>query len=142
MMMNNKGLKTMLIILVVIILAGTGIFYYLLQQKGNGSKEATIDDILKNSVDVAEFTTNLADSHYVKMSFKIQTNSKGAAAELTKREFQVKNIVIEILSDTTEKDLEGKVGKEKLEKSLKDKINKVMQDGKVEQVYITESLLQ
>lgn len=140
--MNNKGLKTMLIILVVIILAGAGAFYYLLQQKENANKEPTIDDILKNSVDVAEFTTNLSDSHYVKMSFKIQTNSKDAAAELTKRDFQVRNIVIEELSDITEKDLQGKVGKVKLEKTLKDKINEVMRDGKVEQVYITESLLQ
>lgn len=140
--MNNKGLKTMLIILVVIILVGAGAFYYLLQQKENANKEPTIDDILKNSVDVAEFTTNLSDSHYVKMSFKIQTNSKDAAAELTKRDFQVRNIVIEELSDITEKDLQGKVGKVKLEKTLKDKINEVMRDGKVEQVYITESLLQ
>lgn len=132
----------MLIILVVIILAGAGAFYYLLQQKENANKEPTIDDILKNSVDVAEFTTNLSDSHYVKMSFKIQTNSKDAAAELTKRDFQVRNIVIEELSDITEKDLQGKVGKVKLEKTLKDKINEVMRDGKVEQVYITESLLQ
>jgi flagellar FliL protein len=140
--MNNKGLKSMLIILVVIILVGAGAFYYLLQQKENANKEPTIDDILKNSVDVAEFTTNLSDSHYVKMSFKIQTNSKDAAAELTKRDFQVRNIVIEELSDITEKDLQGKVGKVKLEKTLKDKINEVMRDGKVEQVYITESLLQ
>lgn len=132
----------MLIILVVIILAGAGAFYYLLQQKESANKEPTIDDILKNSVDVAEFTTNLSDSHYVKMSFKIQTNSKDAAAELTKRDFQVRNIVIEELSDVTEKDLQGKVGKVKLEKTLKDKINEVMRDGKVEQVYITESLLQ
>lgn len=132
----------MLIILVVIILAGAGAFYYLLQQKENANKEPTIDDILKNSVDVAEFTTNLSDSHYVKMSFKIQTNSKDSAAELTKRDFQVRNIVIEELSDITEKELQGKVGKVKLEKTLKDKINEVMRDGKVEQVYITESLLQ
>ncbi len=141
--MSNKTLKTMLIILVVVILAGSGTVYYLLQQQKNSSnKGPTIDEIIKDSVDVTEFTTNLAGGNFVKMSFKIQTDSKDAAAELTKREFQVRNIMIEELSNTTAKDLEGKVGKVKLENVLRDKINEIMQNGKIEKVYITESLIQ
>lgn len=141
--MSNKTLKTMLIILVVIILAGSGTVYYLLQQQKNSSnKGPTIDEIIKDSVDVTEFTTNLAGGNYVKMSFKIQTDSKDAAAELTKREFQVRNIMIEELSNTTAKELEGKAGKVKLENVLRDKINVIMQNGKIEKVYITESLIQ
>ncbi|MDP4107901.1 MAG: flagellar basal body-associated FliL family protein, partial [Bacillota bacterium] len=77
-----------------------------------------------------------------KMSFKIQTDSKDAKNELTKRDFQIKNIMIEELSDTKEEDLQGKAGKVKLEETLKERINKIMQDGKVVQVYITASLLQ
>ena len=101
-----------------------------------------VPTLIKTSVDISDLTTNLATSNYIKMTFKIQTDSKAAKEELTKREFQVRNIMIEELSDTKEEDLQGKTGKIKLEGTLKKKINQIMQDGKVVQVYITDSLLQ
>jgi flagellar protein FliL len=141
-MMNKKLLRTMLIMIVIIVLAGAGAVYYFLQKNGSASKDPSIDDVIKTSVDISDLTTNLATSNYIKMSFKIQTDSKAAKDELTKREFQVRNIMIEELSDTKEEDLQGKNGKIKLEETLKEKINQIMQDGKVVQVYITDSLLQ
>jgi flagellar protein FliL len=131
----------MLIILVSIALIGGGAAYYVLH-KGQESKDPSIDDILKTSVDVAEITTNLKGDDYIKISFKIQTDSKAAKDELTKRDFQVKNIIIEELSEKKAHDLQGKVGKLQLENMLRSKINELMQDGKVVKVYITESLLQ
>lgn len=132
----------MLIILVVIALAGGAAVYYLLSQNSSASKAPTIDEILKNSVDVTDLTTNLAGGNYIKMSFKIETDSKAGASELTKRDFQVRNIMIEVLSDTKASNLDGSAGKVNLQETLKNKINDVMQDGKVVQVYITDSLLQ
>jgi flagellar protein FliL len=140
-MIKNKLFRTMLIILVIIALAG-GTAVYLVLQKGKGTKEPTIDDILKTTVDVPEITTNLAGDDYIKTSFKIQTDSKDAKDELTKRDFQVKNIIIEELSEKRAQDLQGKAGKLQFENTLKERINEMMQDGKVVKVYITESLLQ
>lgn len=131
----------MLIILVSIALIGGGAAYYVIH-KGQESKDPSIDDILKTSVDVAEITTNLKGDDYIKISFKIQADSKAAKDELTKRDFQVKNIIIEELSEKKAQDLQGKVGKLQLENMLRSKINELMQDGKVVKVYITESLLQ
>lgn len=140
--MNNMQVRTMVIIIVIILLAGAGAYYYLQQNKAAGSSGPSIDEVINNSVDITDLTTNLATNNYVKMSFKIQTDSKAAKNELTKRDFQVKNIMIEELSDTKAEDLQGKAGKVKLEKTLKERINQIMQDGKVVQVYITASLLQ
>jgi flagellar protein FliL len=140
-MINRKLLKTMLIIILAIALAG-GIAVYFVLQNGKVTKNPTIDDILKTSVDVPEITTNLAGDAYIKISFKIQTDSKDAKNELTKRDFQVKNIIIEELSEKKAQDLQGKAGKLQLENTLKSKINELMRDGKVVKVYITESLLQ
>lgn len=39
-------------------------------------------------------------------------------------------------------DIQGKEGQIKLQEDLKTKINGLMQEGKIVQVYITESLLQ
>ncbi len=73
--------------------------------------EPTIDEIIEASVDIPEITTNLADGSFVNFTLKIQTDSKEAAEELTKRDFQMNNIVIQELSEMTEEDLEGKQGK-------------------------------
>ena len=42
----------------------------------------------------------------------------------------------------TPKDLEGKQGKLALESSLKTKINELMNEGEVQQVYITSYIIQ
>lgn len=138
-MKNNKLLTIMLIILVTITLIGV-VALVIVTQFSKGSDETTapnIDTIIEQSVDVPEYSTNLADKHYVKLSLKIQTDSADAAEELTKRDFQVKDILLEVLSEMTSEDLEGKKGKELLTNTLKAKFNSLMQDGEVEKVYIT-----
>ncbi len=61
---------------------------------------------------------------------------------LEKRIFQVNNIIILELSEKKTEDIKGKDGQKKLEEDIKVKINELMQDGKVEKVYITQFLLQ
>ncbi|MGG0657942.1 flagellar basal body-associated protein FliL [Rummeliibacillus pycnus] len=142
-MKNNKLLSIMLIILVSITLIGVVAAVIVTQfNKGAAAQVENIDDIVASSVDVEEITTNIADDSYVKIALKIQTNSKEAAAELTKRDFQVKSILIDELSEMTKEDLDGKKGKEMLENTLKTKINELMQDGEVQQVYITSYINQ
>ena len=51
------------------------------------------------SVDIKEITTNLASNDFIRISFKIQTDSKKAKEELEKRDFQVNNIIILELSE-------------------------------------------
>ncbi|HWI49677.1 MAG TPA: flagellar basal body-associated protein FliL [Rummeliibacillus sp.] len=142
-MKNNKLLSIMLIILVSITLIGVVAVVVITQlNKGTASSVQNIDDIVAESVDMEEITTNIADDNYVKIALKIQTSSKDAAAELTKRDFQVKSILIGELSEMSKADLEGKKGKEMLENTLKTKINELMQDGEVQQVYITSYIIQ
>lgn len=142
-MKNNKLILIMLILLVSISLVGTIAVIASKQFNGSsGSKEPSIDKILASSVDVPQITTNLANGDYIRMSFKIQTDSKKAKKELEKRDFQVKDIIIQELSEMESNELKGKAGQEKLKEELKIKLNKIMQNGKIEQVYITENLLQ
>ena len=86
--------------------------------------------------------TNLAGRQFIRISLKIQTDNKKAAEELPKREFQVKNIVIQELSEMTSKDLEGKVGKQAFEDSIKSHLNPLMQEGEIEKVYIVLYIIQ
>lgn len=133
----------MAILLVAITLVGAIAVVVILKVTGEDKeKELTIDEVLEASVDIPQMTANLASNDFIRISFKIQTDSVKAKEELEKRDFQVKNIIILELSEKTAADLKGKEGQQKLENDLKTKISEIMQEGKVEHVYITESLLQ
>ncbi|WP_342442696.1 flagellar basal body-associated protein FliL [Lysinibacillus sp. FSL K6-0057] len=142
-MKNNKMLTMIIILLVAVILIGVILFVLLTQfNKPTGAVEPSIDEIVEATVEIPEITTNLADKRVVRLSLKIQTTSKDAAAELTKRVFQVQNIAIQELSEMEQKDLEGKQGKQIFQKSLKTRINELMQEGEVQEVYFTSFITQ
>ncbi|MFC5588421.1 flagellar basal body-associated protein FliL [Sporosarcina soli] len=141
--MKNKVLTISLIILVCITLVGVVALILVTQMtKGDSDKEPTIDEIIESSVDVEEITTNLAGNQFIRISLKIQTDNKKAAAELAKRDFQVKNTVIQELSEMTSKDLEGKIGKQAFEDAIKSQIDPLMQEGQIEKVYIVSYIIQ
>ncbi|EFV79400.1 flagellar basal body-associated protein FliL [Bacillus sp. 2_A_57_CT2] len=142
-MKNNKLLMIMLMMLVAITLVGAIALVIVMKFSGEDeTKEPTIDDVLEASVDIPQITANLASDDYIRISFKIQTENKKAKEELQKRDFQVKNLIIQELSEMKAEDIQGKEGQIKLQEDLKTKINGLMQEGKIVQVYITESLLQ
>ncbi|WJY28730.1 MULTISPECIES: flagellar basal body-associated protein FliL [Sporosarcina] len=142
--MKNKVLTVSLIILVSITLVGVvGLILVLQFNKGDAApKEPSIDEIIEASVDVPEITTNLSGRQFIRISLKIQTENKKAAEELTKRDFQVNNLVIQELSEMTAKDFEGKAGKQKFEDAIKAQLNPLMKEGKIEKVYITSYIIQ
>jgi flagellar FliL protein len=141
--MKNKALTFVLIIVVTLTLVGIIGLVLALQLKGDSvEKEPTIDDIIEASVDVPEIMTNLSGREFIRISLKIQTTDKKAAAELSKRDFQVQNIVIQELSEMTSKDFEGKAGKQAFEDSIKSQLNPLMQEGEIEKVYIVSYIIQ
>jgi len=140
---SNRLIKTMLILLVIIALIGAIALIAVLKLTGEKEQSTpSADEIVESSIDIPEITTNLADGRYVKISFKIQTNSKEGKEEAEKRDFQIKNIIIEELSEMKAENFKGKEGMTSFEERLKQQINQIMQDGKVEQVYITSFVLQ
>ncbi|MFJ7929451.1 flagellar basal body-associated protein FliL [Peribacillus sp. NPDC096448] len=142
--MKKNLLTIMLIILVAITLVGViaVVVVTKLSDPISAEDKPSIDEIVKSSVEVPEITTNLAGNDYIKISFMVQTENKKAKEELEKRNFQVKNIIITELSEMKAEELTGKKGKEKLQEALKTRMNELMEEGKVEKVYITSSILQ
>ncbi|KDE49536.1 MULTISPECIES: flagellar basal body-associated protein FliL [Geobacillus] len=142
-MKGNKAIKTMIIVLAVIALAGTAALVAVMKM-GNAEKqgEPSADELAESSIDIPEMTTNLADGRYIKISFKIQTDSAKAREEAEKRDFQIKDAIIEQLSQMKAADFKGKEGLTALKERLKREINALMQEGRVENVYITSFILQ
>jgi flagellar protein FliL len=141
--LKNKFLTIMMILLVTITLVGVIALVVILKFSGEEeTKEPSIEEVIEASVDIPEITTNLLSNDFIRISFKIQTDSKKAKQELEKRDFQVNNIIIEELSEMKAVDLQGKKGKELVEGKVKEKVNGLMQEGMVEKVYITSMMIQ
>ncbi|XQY93518.1 flagellar basal body-associated protein FliL [Metabacillus sp. HB246100] len=142
--MNKKLLSIMLVIIVSITLIGITAFVVVMKFIGeDGEKKAhSIEEVVEASVDIPEITTNLSSGNIVRLSFKIETESKIAMEELTQREFQVRDIIISELANTTSEQLDGKEGMDKFKEQIKNKINELMQEGKVNKIYTTSYILQ
>jgi flagellar FliL protein len=126
----------------ITVIVAAGVYIYFLKQSDEADAKISADDLLKRTLEIPEMTTNLKNEHYIRVSFKIQTDDEKTKEELEKRDYQVKNVIIKLLSGTDAKDLQGTQGKIKLENQLKEKLNELAKPGSVEQVYITSILIQ
>ncbi len=142
-MAKNKMINIMIIILVVITLSGVVSYFVITKlNKVDSPKEPTIDEILEQSIDTEEITTNLNDGRYLVIQLKIQTDNKKTKEELEKRTFQIKNILIQELSSMKSEQFTSKEGLIEVEELLKTRLNEIVQEGTVEKVYITNRLVQ
>lgn len=141
--MKRKLKPTIMIIVVVILLSLGGGWFFLYQTKAKAkTNDLSADAILANMVTTNPITTDLYSGGYIQISFQIQTSSTEAKDELTKRDFQVRNIAIRLMSGMTENQVQSPVGMDKFETEMKDEINKLMQNGKVVQIYTTNKMIQ
>lgn len=111
-------------------------------QESDPNREPTIDEIVELSFDTPELTTNLLSNHFAIIQLRIQVDNKKALEEITKRDFQIENIVIREMANLKSSDLVGSEGIEGLEDLLKFKINELMQEGMVVKVYVTRLNIQ
>jgi len=141
---KNKLISKMIIILLSLILIGSIAVIVTLKYTDQAStqKGPSIDDVIKTSVDVTDIKTNLKSNNYISISFKIQMDSKKAAEELQKRDFQVKDIIINELSNMNAQDFEGTQGLNTLETDIAKQIDQLMENGHVVKIYTTSKVLQ
>lgn len=140
----GKKVKIITIIIFLLLLAGGSTWFFLFEKEGKAEevKEPSIDEVVESSVNMDDVTTNLSSENYIKMSFTLQTNSKEAKEELTKREFQVRDLMIKQLSNMKVEQFQGKEEISSLEQMLKEEINSLMQEGKVVKIYTTSKIIQ
>lgn len=138
----SKLVKTMLTSLAVLIIIAIAAFVVILNinEQNKNVEEFTIDDIVEYSYQSPEITTDLEDGNFVRIQFQIITDSKEAKEEISKRDFQLKNILIKELS-TLDKEA-FKSGLSELEKNLQVKLNGLMTEGNIIDVYTTDKVLQ
>lgn len=138
----SKMVKMMITSLVIILALGaaTILFILNLNNKDDKSSAETLDEMVKYAYESPEITTDLLDGSFVRIQFQIITDGKAAQKEISKRDFQLKNILIKELAKLDEEDFKTALGE--LEEKIKDRLNELMTEGKIIDVYTINKILQ
>ncbi|MDE5412958.1 flagellar basal body-associated protein FliL [Alkalihalobacterium chitinilyticum] len=143
-MFKNKLVNIMIILLVSLTLIGvvTLVLINYLSKDEAASGEPTIDEIIAHSYDTPELTTMLLSNEFAKVQFKIHVDNRRALSEISKRDFQIENIIIRELAGMKSTELSGSEGITDLETQLKFKINELMTEGMVVDIYTRRLIIQ
>lgn len=139
----SRALSTFLISFSLIILAVAiilGVYFFVGKDDTAANEEQSIDDMNEFSYETDEITTDLKDGKFVRIKFQIIADSRKAAKELEKRDFQIENILIKEISLMNEEDFTS--GLTEVEEKLQENINEVMIDGEITDVYTIKKILQ
>ena len=114
------------------------------KSKEEKKEEKTLPE---HTIELDEFVVNLADgSHYAKVTLAIGLEKPLGGGEGGKLEPKllapIRDTVITVLSSKSMSQLVSGEGKEKLKKELKEKLNELLGDETVKEVYFTSLTLQ
>lgn len=138
--MASKVFKNIIIGLVLVSIVGMAAIIYILMNQDDPNRELTIDEQIEYSYMTESINIDLADNRYAQLQFNIITNNEDAKAEVEKRMFQFKNILIkqtvEMESSVLQNDLSG------FENRLKDEMNVLMEEGEITDIYLISKIVQ
>jgi len=166
---QKSGSKLVLIIIIVLlllILIGGGLAaYFLLGDNGEEqvadqqpqaqtqAKQVKKRNISRNSdlmqigpiYPLDQFIVNLLSengSRFLKIKMDLELSGPELTAELDKKKPLIRDIVIRTLTSKTFQEVSTGKGKEKLKDELVDRINSVLADGSVRNIFFTEFVVQ
>lgn len=140
--MMSKPVKIMVTSFAILLIASIAAIVVLLNvvNADDEEKELTIEEVVKYSYQTPEITTDLEDGTYVRIQFQVITDGKAAFEEVSQRDFQLVNILIKELAVMNEEDFKSGLGE--LEQVIKTKLNEVMTEGQITDVYTINKILQ
>ncbi len=150
---NNKFMMIIIIaLLVIIIAAGTSftVMKFIIPGSGSGSggSNGQNDEKTEKSIgptyELGNFTVNLANSggyKFVKASITAEISDKKVIEELDKRKPQIRDIIICILRSQDIQDIENPEGN-KLKELIQERINNIIDNGKITSVWFTQFVVQ
>ncbi len=151
---GGGGKKKLLLIalLLLILLIGGGAGYFLVFKKGGEEekKEEAKPKVSPEAVGVMyklepAFIVNLADPEvtmYARVSITLELSAPEVTMEVQKREPIIRDAIIEILSNKTSRELRSPEGREQLKLEIIKRVNTILVQGGVRNVYFTEFVVQ
>ncbi len=155
---GNKS-KILLIIIVVLVLlllgvvVGFGVYYFSQTPKQLPPAEELAKVEVKKEkkpeflpvFSLKPFVVNLADArgrHYLKVSMKLELSSDELLEEVKKRQPQIRDVILTLLSSKTSSEVNSMEGKFLLREEIIKRINTFLITGKITKVYLEEFVVQ
>ena len=161
----QKGGKKKLIIIIVaalvLLLAGGGGGYYFLvvkphkeelkrKQEEESKAAALIKPVPEEAaigpmVEIKEFVVNIIgedSAHYVKASLSLELDKEGTLDEVNKRMPQIRDAILLLIGNKTVEELQDIQGKNQVKAELRSKINSFLKTGKINNIYLTDFVVQ
>ncbi|MDR2550763.1 MAG: flagellar basal body-associated FliL family protein [Desulfobulbus sp.] len=159
----KKGGKKKLIIIaaavLVPLLAGGG-YYFLMykpkqeemlrKQQEESKAAALIKPVPEEAkigpmVEIKEFIVNIIGTdapHYVKASLSLELDKDSTVDEVNRRMPQIRDTILLIIGNKTFEELQDIQGKNQVKAELKSKINSFLKTGKINNIYLTDFVVQ
>lgn len=155
--------KLIIIIAAVVLLLGVGggaAYYFLvakphkLEQQKKKEEESKAAALIKPlpeeakigpMVEIKEFVVNIIGeeaTHYVKASLTLELDKEAAVQEVGKRMPQIRDAILLLISNKTFTELQDTQGKNQVKAELKTKINSFLKTGSVNNIYLTDFVVQ
>ena len=154
---GRKKLVVMVAAVLVLLLAGGAAWYFLVYKKAEAAKQAEASKaaaIAKTvpeeaqigpMVEIKEFVVNIIGqdvSHYVKASMSLELDREATLDEVNKRMPQIRDAILLLIGNKTYEELQDIQGKNQVKAEVKSKINSFLKTGKVNNVYLTDFVVQ
>ncbi|MCL2457636.1 MAG: flagellar basal body-associated FliL family protein [Desulfobulbus sp.] len=159
---KNGGKKKLIIMVaavLVCLLAGGGYYFLmfkpnqaeLLHKQQEESKAAALvkpapeEPKIGPMVEIKEFIVNIIGTdapHYVKASLSLELDRDGAVDEVNRRMPQIRDTILLIIGNKTFEELQDIQGKNQVKAELKSKINSFLKTGKINNIYLTDFVVQ
>ena len=144
---KKKSSLVKIVILVALLgaLGGGGFFAYLkfFKQSATENKEPVVEQSVTQ--EMGTYLVNLSDpggKRYLKITMQFELTGAKVSQELARRNVEVRDKIIMLLSSKDYEDIGNPTGKTALKKELMAQLNKTLQDGQVKEIYFTEFLVQ
>ncbi|SHJ81063.1 flagellar FliL protein [Malonomonas rubra DSM 5091] len=146
--------KLIIIIAAVVVLligAGVGAFLFMGGEEEEISPEQEQAELEKQAkqvgpmVNIDTFIVNILDdeeSRYLKAAITLELNTPEASMEVTERMAQIKDAILLLVGNKTFGELRDLQGKIQLRAELLNRINSILQNGKVKRIYFTDFVVQ
>ena len=163
---SNKLLIIISALLFLILIAGGAMAYFMLNsddevlEDANNAKVSKVvastksQEALKRNNNYTKvgpmypldkFIVNLSSdggSRYLRASINLELSSEEFQAEVEKKKPLIRDIIIKILSSKSYEEISTIRGKERLKDEIVSELNKIFVDGRVENIFFTEFVIQ
>lgn len=153
--MNKTVLIVMAVVLVLIVGAMGGGFYMMwsklstLESTQVGEEEAEIEDVETETIGAIfpldTFIVNLADDsgkRYLRVTMNLEIKAAEMEAELNKRLPQIRDVILTVLPTKRFEDIQTVDGKLGLRNEIISRLNQLLSEESVSNIYFTEFVVQ